>query len=58
MPSTAYDFSFKSIKGEEMINLSDFKDKVMIVVNTASHCGFTYQYKDFRPYIIRMRTWS
>ena len=28
-----------------MIDLSDFKDKVMIVANTASHCGFTYQYK-------------
>ena len=45
MSSTAYDFSFKSIKGEDMIALSDFKDKVMIIVNTASHCGFTYQYK-------------
>ena len=45
MPSSAYDFSFKSIKGEDMIDLSDFKDKVMIVANTASHCGFTYQYK-------------
>ena len=32
-------------KGEDMIDLSDFKDKVMIVANTASHCGFTYQYK-------------
>jgi len=45
MSSTAYDFSFRSIKGEEMIDLSDFKGKVMVVVNTASHCGFTYQYK-------------
>ena len=45
MSSTAYDFSFKSIKGEKMIDLSDFKGKVIIVVNTASHCGFTYQYK-------------
>ena len=45
MSSTAYDFSFRSIGGEEMIDLSDFKDKVLVVVNTASHCGFTYQYK-------------
>jgi glutathione peroxidase len=45
MSSTAYDFSFKSIKGEDMIDLSDFKDKVMVVVNTASDCGFTNQYK-------------
>ena len=45
MSSTAYDYSFKSIKGEDMIDLSDFKDKVMVVVNTASHCGFTNQYR-------------
>jgi len=45
MSSTAYDFSFRSIKGEEMIDLSDFKGKVMVVVNTASHCGFTNQYR-------------
>ena len=45
MSSTAYDFSFKSIKGEDMIDLSDFKDKVIVVVNTASDCGFTPQYK-------------
>ena len=43
--STAYDYSFKSIKGEEKIDLSDFKGNVMVVVNTASHCGFTPQYK-------------
>jgi len=45
MSSTAYDFSFRSIKGEDMINLSDFKGKVMVVVNTASRCGFTNQYR-------------
>ena len=45
MSSTAYDYSFKSIKGEDMIDLSDFKDKVIVVVNTASDCGFTPQYK-------------
>lgn len=40
----AYDFSFTSIDGESKINLSDFKGKTILVVNTASLCGFTYQY--------------
>ena len=45
MPSSAYDFSFKSVDGDESIDLSDFRGKTMVVVNTASHCGFTPQYK-------------
>jgi glutathione peroxidase len=43
----AYEFKFKSIDGE-MIELSDFKDKVVVIVNVASRCGFTKQYDDLQ----------
>ena len=39
-----YDFSAKSIDGEE-IELSEFKGKKVLVVNVASECGYTPQYK-------------
>ena len=38
-----HDFSIESIVGEK-INLSDYKNKVVLLVNTASQCGFTPQY--------------
>ncbi|HTV34048.1 MAG TPA: glutathione peroxidase [Methylocella sp.] len=41
--STVYDFKAASLDGRET-PLSDFSGKVLLVVNTASHCGFTPQY--------------
>ena len=38
-----HDFSIQSISGGE-INLADYKNKVVLLVNTASQCGFTPQY--------------
>ena len=42
-----YDFSIKSISGE-MINLSEYKNNVILLVNVASYCGFTNQYSDLQ----------
>ena len=37
-------FSFKDVQGTT-INLADYKEKVILVVNVASRCGFTNQYE-------------
>ena len=42
-----FDHKIKSITGEE-INLNKFKDKVVLIVNVASYCGFTKQYDDLQ----------
>ncbi|AOM79891.1 glutathione peroxidase [Pedobacter steynii] len=39
-----YDFSFKTIDGKE-VKLSKFKGKKILIVNTASKCGYTPQYE-------------
>ncbi|WP_297439328.1 glutathione peroxidase [uncultured Clostridium sp.] len=40
-----YEFSAKDINGKE-VNMSDYKGKVVLVVNTASKCGLTPQFKE------------
>ena len=42
--ASVYDFSVKDIHGKEQ-KLDTYKDKVMLIVNVASKCGFTPQYK-------------
>ena len=42
-----YDFSIESITGET-INLNDYKNKAVLIVNTASYCGFTKQYDELQ----------
>jgi len=46
-PTSIYDFSFTSIDGEQ-VDMKDFKGKNILIVNTASKCGFTKQYKDLQ----------
>ena len=42
-----YDFTVKTRKGEE-VKLSDYQGKVLMIVNTATGCGFTPQYKELQ----------
>jgi len=44
-PASVYDYTIKTIDGKQ-IKLSKFKGKKILIVNTASKCGFTPQYED------------
>ena len=43
----AYDFTFSALDGSPL-SLGNYKDKVIVVVNVASQCGFTSQYEDMQ----------
>jgi len=43
----AYDFKFEGIDGG-LVNLNDYKNKVIVVVNVASRCGYTSQYENLQ----------
>ena len=42
--ATVYDFTVKNIRGKD-VKLDAYKGKTLLIVNTASECGFTPQYK-------------
>ena len=42
-----FDFKINSVSGKT-IELKDYKNKVVLLVNTASYCGFTKQYSDLQ----------
>jgi glutathione peroxidase len=44
--TTAHDFSFAKLDQPGEINLADYAGKAVLVVNVASACGFTSQYRD------------
>ena len=41
----AWDFGFPSIDDQGRLDFAQFKGRVLLVVNTASFCGYTYQYE-------------
>lgn len=47
-PSKFHELSINSLDGSTIINFSAFKGKKVLVVNTASECGFTNQYEDLQ----------
>src|ERR1700754_4310077 len=51
---TAYGFSFQGLKGGD-IRLADYAGKPLLVVNTASLCGFTPQYAGLQQLWIQFR---
>lgn len=46
-PSTVYDFKVKNIEGKDF-KLSKYKGKKLLIVNTASKCGYTKQYAELQ----------
>lgn len=42
---TVYDFELKTLMGSKPLPLEQFRGRPLVIVNTASQCGFTYQYQ-------------
>ncbi|MDR2834985.1 MAG: glutathione peroxidase [Bacteroidales bacterium] len=55
--STIYDFTVKGNKGED-VDFNQFKGKVLLIVNTASKCGFTPQYKGLEELYLKYEAYG
>ena len=49
-----YDFSVKDTKGNH-VSLEQYKGKVLLIVNTATACGFTPQYKELQDLYLKYK---
>lgn len=49
-----YDFSVKDTKGND-VSLEQYKGKVLLIVNTATACGFTPQYKELQDLYLKYK---
>lgn len=52
---TVYDFSAKDAYGQ-LMSLSDYKGKVLLIVNTATACGFTPQYEELQSLYLKYQS--
>src|SRR6476661_9064806 len=52
--SSVHEFTLKSLDGKQ-VPLANFKGKVMLVVNVASQCGYTYQYEGLQSLYIKYK---
>ena len=51
---SVYDFKVKNDEGND-VSLADYKGKLLLIVNTATRCGFTPQYKELEAMYERFR---
>ena len=49
-----YDFTVKDSKGND-VSMKDYRGKVLLIVNTATACGFTPQYKDLQDLYVKYK---
>ena len=47
MSKSIYDIEIQTIDHQKVL-INEYKDKVILIVNTASRCGFTYQYEELQ----------
>ena len=53
---TVYDFTVKDRKGKD-VSLKEYANEVLLIVNTATKCGFTPQYEELEK-LYEQRSWT
>ncbi len=52
--TSIYDFTVKGLDGKD-VKMSDYRGKYILIVNTASHCGFTPQYEELEQMYVKFK---